>query len=74
MATTPKGQARQIRLSIEKCLKPFLWMLNDNAFNIVVKEIGVWYVEQLLKEEDYKTRNFWQETKKNLKNDDKAVR
>ena len=67
MASTPKGQARQIRLSLEKRLKSFMWMLNDDALKLMINEIGVWYIEQLLKEEEYKTRNFWQETKKHIK-------
>lgn len=67
MGLTPKTYARFLYTRIKKRLTPILWMLNVDALDILVKEVATMYIEETLRDEDYKTRNFWIRTKSEIK-------
>jgi hypothetical protein len=68
MGLTPKTHARFLYTRIKKRLTPILWMLNVDALDILVKEVATLYLEEMLSDNDYKTRNFLIKTKSEIKN------
>lgn len=68
MALSPKAHARFLYKRVKKALQPTLWMINADAMEILVKEVGALIIDENLRDEQYRTRNFYLTAKQELKN------
>lgn len=67
MSISPKSYSRTLCNRIRKRLTPILWMLNSDALDLIIREVATMYIEEILRENEYKTRNFLIETKNEIK-------
>jgi len=67
MSISPKSYSRTLCNRIRKRLTPILWMLNSDALDLIIREVATMYIEEILMDNEYKTRNFLIETKNEIK-------
>lgn len=67
MSISPKSYSRTLCNRVRKRITPILWMLNSDALDLIIREIATMYIEETLRDNEYKTRNFLIETKNEIK-------
>ena len=67
MSISPKSYSRTLCNRVRKRITPILWMLNSDALDLIIREIATMYIEEILRDNEYKTRNFLIETKNEIK-------
>lgn len=67
MSISPKSYSRTLCNRVRKRITPILWMLNSDALDLIIREVATMYIEETLRDNEYKTRNFLIETKNEIK-------
>lgn len=67
MSISPKSYSRTLCNRVRKRITPILWMLNSDALDLIIREVATMYIEENLRDNEYKTRNFLIETKNEIK-------
>lgn len=67
MSISPKSYSRTLCNRVRKRITPILWMLNSDALDLIIREVATMYIEEILRDNEYKTRNFLIETKNEIK-------
>jgi preprotein translocase subunit SecE len=64
---TSKFYARILYRKVRKEMKDILWMVNGDALDIIIKRVALLILDDKLKDEDYRTRNYLLSAKEEIK-------